>query len=126
MFKYNISVYLLVLLILGIAFVGTAAPQETTSADITISVNDSRNGADTTTLPITINESSTDNENLSNVPADPTQRVLQITGKQQASDLTQNDVTTVITLRSRGSAQNSVTVSQSDVTTVITLFARNN
>lgn len=118
--KHKLAVYSLILLIIAIAFVGTAAPQETTSADITISVNDSSNGADTKTLPITINESSTDE------PTDPTQRVLQITGKQQASDLTQSDVTTVITLRSRSSTQNSVTVSQSDVTTVITLFARNN
>lgn len=247
--KHSLVIYGLALLIFAVVFVGTAAPQETSSADITISVNDSSNGVDQKTLPITIDGNSTSSDpgsspgsvqlratnapqvvqpnetysvtyevkndgqgstaytvrsqtNRSNVtvvdftgdirsktpsanppsastdsvdvdqtiqfsvdyevaasttgtaqittsaiapisgnsdeatvtstireqttPTDPTQRVLQVTDKQQASQLTQNDVTTLITLKSRDSTQNGVTVSQNDVTTVITLFARNN
>jgi hypothetical protein len=41
-------------------------------------------------------------------PTDPTQRVLQVTGKQSASQLTQSDVTTFITLKSRESMRNGV------------------
>lgn len=119
MSQYNVAVYTLILLILTIAFVGTAAPQQATSADIMINVTDSTNGADTRTLPITINSNST------NTTTDPTQRVLQITDKQQTSQLMQGDVSTVITLYNRDSTQNGVDVTQSDVSTVITLFSRN-
>jgi hypothetical protein len=58
-------------------------------------------------------------------PDDPTQRALQITGKSDPSELTQNDVTAVITRFNRGQSVNNVTVTQDDVTATITLFERN-
>lgn len=57
-------------------------------------------------------------------PEDPTQRVLQITSKDDPSALTQNDVTAVITRFNRGQSIDSVEVTQNDVTTAITLFER--
>lgn len=59
------------------------------------------------------------------VPTDPTERVLQITGKSDPSQLTQNDVTATITRFNRGQSVNGVTVTQNDVTAMITLFERN-
>lgn len=123
MTQHNLAVYALAFLMIAIAFVGTAAPQQTTSADITITVNDSSNGANTTTLPITINSSSTDQPAAP--PTNPTQRVLQITDKQQTNQLAQGDVSTVITIYNRDSTQNGVDVNQGDVSTIITLFNRN-
>lgn len=57
-------------------------------------------------------------------PDDPTQRALQITGKNDPSALTQNDVTAVITRFNRGQSVNNVSVTQDDVTATITLFER--
>lgn len=56
---------------------------------------------------------------------DPTQRALQITGKNDPSDLTQNDVTATITRFNRGQSVNGIDITQNDVTTMITLFERN-
>ena len=58
-------------------------------------------------------------------PADPTQRALQITGKPDPGQLTQNDVTAVITRFNRGQSINNVDINQDDVTATITLFERN-
>jgi hypothetical protein len=58
-------------------------------------------------------------------PEDPTQRALRITGKSDPSELTQNDVTAVITRFSRGQSVNNIDITQDDVTATITLFERN-
>jgi hypothetical protein len=57
-------------------------------------------------------------------PDDPTQRVLQITEKSDPSELTQNDVTVVITRFNRGQSVNNIDIKQDDVTATITLFER--
>jgi hypothetical protein len=59
------------------------------------------------------------------VPTDPTQRALQITGKNDPSELTQNDVTATITRFNRGQTVNDIDITQDDVTATITLFERN-
>ncbi|PHQ40522.1 hypothetical protein DJ69_00695 [Halorubrum persicum] len=64
-------------------------------------------------------------ETATAAPTDPTQRALQITGKNDPSELTQSDVTAVITRFSRDQSVNNVTVTQNDVTATITLFERN-
>jgi hypothetical protein len=58
-------------------------------------------------------------------PTDPTQRVLQIAGKSNPSDLTQDDVTATITRFNRGQSVNNIDINQDDVTATITLFERN-
>jgi hypothetical protein len=58
------------------------------------------------------------------VPTDPQQRVLQITGRSSAEGITQNDVTTVITRFNRGETVNGIEITQNDVTTTVTLFGR--
>jgi len=55
----------------------------------------------------------------------PTDRVLQITGKSDSGDLTQDDVTATITRFQRGQSANGIEIQQNDVTTLITLFERN-
>jgi len=57
-------------------------------------------------------------------PEDPTERVLQITGRGDPSELTQNDVTVAITRFNRGQSINSIQITQNDITAVITLFER--
>jgi len=57
-------------------------------------------------------------------PEDPTERVLQITGRGDPSELTQNDVTAAITRFNRGQSINSIQITQNDITAVITLFER--
>lgn len=64
-------------------------------------------------------------QTTADAPDDPTQRALQITGKSDPRELTQNDVTAVITRFNRGQSVNNVTVTQDDVTATITLFERN-
>jgi hypothetical protein len=59
------------------------------------------------------------------VPTDAQERALQITGKDDPANLTQDDVTAVITQFERGETVNGVDPAQDDVTTVITLFERN-
>jgi hypothetical protein len=58
------------------------------------------------------------------IPTDPTERALQITAKSDPSELTQNDVTAVITRFNRGQSVNDVDINQDDVTATITLFER--
>lgn len=60
----------------------------------------------------------------STVPTDPTERALQITGKEDPSELTQDDVTVVITRFNRGQSVNNIEIEQDDVTVTITLFER--
>lgn len=57
-------------------------------------------------------------------PSDPRQRVLEITGRSRARELTQDDVSKVITLFNRDEAVNGVRVTQNDITNTITLFER--
>lgn len=59
------------------------------------------------------------------IPSDPTARALQITGKSDASELTQNDVTIAVTRFERGTPANGIAIGQNDVTAIITLFERN-
>jgi hypothetical protein len=59
------------------------------------------------------------------VPTDPEERALQLTGVNNASELTQDDVTAAITRFERNESANGVDPTQDDVTTVITLFERN-
>jgi hypothetical protein len=59
------------------------------------------------------------------VPEDPTQRALQITDNSDPSDLTQDDVTAVITRFNRGQSVKNIDIKQDDVTATITLFERN-
>jgi surface glycoprotein (TIGR04207 family) len=61
----------------------------------------------------------------STVPTDPEERALQLTGVNNASELTQDDVTATITRFERNESANGVDPTQDDVTTVITLFERN-
>lgn len=56
---------------------------------------------------------------------DPTQRALQITGKDSPEQLSQDDVTAAITRFNRGESVNNVTIAQDDITNVITIFERN-
>ena len=58
-------------------------------------------------------------------PQDPTQRALQISGKQDPAQLTQDDVTAAITRFSRDESANGIDVRQDDITALITLFERN-
>jgi hypothetical protein len=59
------------------------------------------------------------------IPDDPSQRALQIAAKDDSSQLTQNDVTAVITRFERGQSVNNIEINQDDVTATITLFERN-
>jgi hypothetical protein len=68
---------------------------------------------------------STESDDSTEAPTDPTQRVLQITGKQTESELTQDDVTATITRFNRGQTVNNIDIIQDDVTATITLFERN-
>lgn len=61
----------------------------------------------------------------STAPTDPEARVLQIADVNDPTDLTQDDVSNVITRFERGESVNGVTVTQDDVTTMVTLFERN-
>jgi hypothetical protein len=58
-------------------------------------------------------------------PSDPTERALQITGKDAPTELTQNDVTATITRFEREQSVQNIEIGQDDVTTLITLFERN-
>lgn len=55
----------------------------------------------------------------------PRQRLLRITGRSSTEELTQDDVSNVITLFNRNESANGITVTQDDVSNVITLFERN-
>jgi major cell surface glycoprotein (TIGR04216 family) len=57
-------------------------------------------------------------------PEDPTQRALEITGKNDPSQLAQDDVTAAITRFNRDQSVNGVRINQDDVTAIITLFER--
>jgi hypothetical protein len=72
--------------------------------------------SDSTLSTITVTEST--------VPTDPTERALQITGKEDPSELTQDDVTVVITRFNRGQSVDNIEIEQDDVTVTITLFER--
>ena len=69
--------------------------------------------------------SSEQNTGGEDFPEDPTQRALQITGNSDPSDLTQDDVTAVITRFNRGQSVKNIDIKQDDVTATITLFERN-
>lgn len=69
-----------------------------------------------TTLRVTSSET---------VRQDPIQRALTISNKDDPSQLTQDDVSNVITLFNRDETVNNITVSQDDVSNIITLFERN-
>jgi hypothetical protein len=73
----------------------------------------------------TASETADDETGKGDAPEDPTQRALQIAGKSDPSDLTQNDVTAVITRFNRGQSVNNIDIKQDDVTAMITLFERN-
>ena len=60
----------------------------------------------------------------STAPTDPEARVLQIADVNESANLTQDDVSNVITRFERGESVNGVTVTQDDVTTMVTLFER--
>lgn len=60
-----------------------------------------------------------------NSPADPTERALQITGKDNPGELTQDDITSALTRFNRGESANGIKITQDDVTSLITLFERN-
>lgn len=59
-------------------------------------------------------------------PEESTDRALEVSGKDNASEVEQNDVTVTITRFDRGQSVNGIKVSQNDVTVLITLFERNN
>jgi hypothetical protein len=65
------------------------------------------------------------NRNSSGGTQTPTERVQQLTGKDNPSDLTQDDVTITITRFQRGQSINGITIRQNDITSLITLFERN-
>lgn len=71
------------------------------------------------------NQTLSQNVSIQTVPQDPTQRALRISGKQDPTQLTQNDVTAAITRFSRETAVNGINIRQDDITTLITLFERN-
>ena len=58
-------------------------------------------------------------------PGDPTERVLQIVGKDDPESVTQDDVTATLTRFNRGEPANGVEITQDDVTSLITVFERN-
>jgi len=80
-------------------------------------VSASAEGYTDTTATLTVENDS--------VPQDPTQRALQIAGKSDSSELTQDDVTATITRFNRGQSVNNIDIKQDDVTAMITLFERN-
>jgi uncharacterized membrane protein len=59
------------------------------------------------------------------VSDDPKDRALEVSQKEDPSQITQNDITATITRFDRGQTSNGVDISQSDITTLITLFDRN-
>ncbi|PHQ40524.1 hypothetical protein DJ69_00710 [Halorubrum persicum] len=91
---------------------------ETTTEPITLDVSDSLQGDTSAQTDVTI-------ESEGAAPVDPTDRALQITGKNDPANLTQDDVTIAITEFERGNQANGIDITQDDVTAVITLFERN-
>jgi serine/threonine-protein kinase len=61
---------------------------------------------------------------ISEAPTNPRERALQAAGKAAPSELSQNDVTAIITRFERGQSVNGISVTQNDVTATITLFER--
>ena len=102
---------------------GTAALSlnATAAGEYAVSANAGGYAATTTTLTVTNGSESSPPA----APDDPTQRVLQITEKSNPGELTQNDVTVVITRFNRGQSVNNIDIDQNDVTATITLFERN-
>ena len=97
---------------------------------ITYNVTATTNGSTTITTtardPLTgDNQTRSQTISIKSVPQDPTQRALQISGKQDAATLTQDDVTAAITRFSRNESVNGIEVRQDDITVLITLFERN-
>lgn len=97
---------------------------------ITYNVTATTNGSTTITTtardPLTgDNQTRSQTISIKSVPQDPTQRALQISGKQDAAMLTQDDVTAAITRFSRNESVNGIEVRQDDITVLITLFERN-
>ena len=72
--------------------------------------------------PVGVSKQDTDE---GDTPENQTRRALQITGKGDPSELTQNDVTAVITRFNRDQSVNNININQDDVTVTITLFERN-
>jgi len=62
---------------------------------------------------------------ISGAPTSPRERALQAAGKSAPSELSQNDVTAIITRFKRGQAANGISIKQNDITAAITLFERN-
>ncbi|WP_180271684.1 beta strand repeat-containing protein [Halorubrum persicum] len=91
---------------------------EETAADVTITLADSSGDETSATTTLTVQPEGS-------APTDPTERALQITGKDDPANLTQDDVTIAITEFERGNQANGVDITQDDVTTIITLFERN-
>jgi hypothetical protein len=59
-------------------------------------------------------------------PEEATDRALEVSGKSDASEVEQNDVTVAITRFDRSQTANGIKLSQNDITVLITLFERSN
>ncbi|WP_144050351.1 M61 metallopeptidase family protein [Halorubrum persicum] len=97
---------------------GIVAFNLTPSTTGTINVSVTKPGYSNATSSITVTQPPGDE------PTDPTERALAITNKSDPADLSQNDVTIVITQFERGSQPNGIRLTQNDITTIITLFER--
>lgn len=93
------------------------APTAVGNVTITTTARDTLSGANVSLSPVIAIQSDSP-------PTTPTERALQIAGKNSPSELTQNDVTAVITRFERGQSNNNLTIRQDDVTAMITLFER--
>lgn len=97
----------------------TDTNQTSVNRSVEVSARDPLSGdSDRTTTTLTVEESSS-------TPTDPQERALEIVGKSDPSEITQNDVTTAITRFDRGQSVNGINITQNDITTTITLFERN-
>ncbi|PHQ40521.1 hypothetical protein DJ69_00690 [Halorubrum persicum] len=102
---------------------------ETTSVTVEYQVAATATG--TVTLDTTVRDpltgatsSLSQNVSITQVPEDPTQRALQITGRENPDALTQSDVTAAITRFSRGQSVNGIEIKQDDITAIVTFFER--
>jgi hypothetical protein len=106
------------------------APSDTASVIVTYRAQPDATGTvtvNTTAVePLSQTRVSTSHDvSVETAPTGPRERALQATGKATPSELTQNDVTAMITRFDRGQTANGIAIRQNDITAVITLFERN-
>lgn len=95
----------------------TSQSAGTYSVEIIAAGSDGTSGFETFTVTIP--------EDSEQPPSGPEQRVLRITGRSSPEELTQNDVSNVITLFNRNEMVNDISITQNDISNTITLFERN-